>query len=82
MLAEMSNGDWDAKHGQSYLQSLAVTTLDAKKMVEEGKTQNNKQKASSLYKIKDVIPPIWLMGYDMVDFIDCAKHHEWHSQMN
>ena len=75
-LEELTNGNWQAKHGLGYLQSFAISSGDSKTIVEEGVIRNKKRKASELYNTKNVIPAIWLMGYDLKDFIDCPMHCE------
>ena len=79
-VAEISNGNWTATNGHCYLQSLAVSNIIAKVMVAEGTLRNKKRKAKELYNEQDVIPAIWLMGYDLKDFIECPMHCELYLQ--
>ena len=78
-MAEVSNGNWTKTHGHCYLQSLAVSNVEAKIMIEEAARRKKKRKARELYTQQDIIPTIWLMGYAMRDFIDCPMHCELHS---
>ena len=57
-MKEISNGNWTATNRHSYLQSLAVSNIEAKKMVAEGTMRSKKRKASELYNEQDVIPAI------------------------
>ena len=47
-LEELTNGNWQAKHGLGYLQSFAISSGDSKTIVEEGMIRNKKRKATEL----------------------------------